>query len=170
MSGLCIVCWGFVLSVGALYNVSGALYSLSGLCIVFWGWPEPSLSPPPPPHPRLPPPHRGGTHSIQQYANPSWSHNFRLYSHPKGGTQKRLYKAPTDYTKPRKDYTNTWMLDKTQNPPAPRRGCHQAAEGQSSQTVQQLPSWVLNSTVTFLSLESSSSEVKVPRIRQLFDW
>ena len=30
--GLCIVCWGFVLSVVALY-------SLSGLCMVFWGFP-----------------------------------------------------------------------------------------------------------------------------------
>ena len=34
---LCIVCRGFLLSVRALHTVSGALYSPSGLCIVFWG-------------------------------------------------------------------------------------------------------------------------------------
>ena len=56
---LCMICWGFVLSVGALH-------CLLGLCIVFWGFVKsfgvsaPQAIPPSPPIPSPPGPHGGG--------------------------------------------------------------------------------------------------------------
>ena len=81
LSGLCIVCRGFVQPVGALY-------SLSGLCIIPSCVPTPIYPTPP-----------GVCLTIFviccQYLS--------IFVQPQKTSQSpdRLYKAPTDYTKPR---------------------------------------------------------------------